>query len=329
MSKTIKFGNVAYAAVTAIQDVDLAAIDVPENRARSFDLDEAAGLAASIAEIGLLHPIRVRLIGNRHRLIAGRKRLEACRLLGWTAIPVTISDAGTDDEERLEEVLENLASFDLVKLDRCQHLYELKQVYERLHPETKNGARPGNQYTIGRTQNLRSSNEDGEIFGFAAATAEKIGMSRRAIELAVKIWTELTISSRIRLAGTRFADHQSALKEISEQSPADQEKVLDLLLSDPPAASTVADAIAIIRNGSAPTPAEKKVAAVSKAVQSLAKPVASTVNIAADASRLAELKESIATLSRFFAKLEDDALDSVVAENEERIIASLKRRGRI
>lgn len=315
MTKIIKFGNVAYDAVAAIQEIDLAAIDVPTNRARSFDADEAAGLAASIAEVGLLHPIRVRLVGNRHRLIAGRKRLEACRLLGWSAIPVTISDAGSDDEERLEEVVENLASFSLNKLDRCQHLYEFKQVYERLHPETKAG-------TAGALAKHGSANE---IFAFAADAAEKIGMSRRAIELAVKIWTDLTILSRIRLAGTRFADHQSALKEISEQSPADQAELLDLLLTEPPAAQTVADAVAILRNGSAPTPTEKKVAAVSKAVQSMAKPVASAVT----SRDVAELKEGIATLSKFMAKLEDDALDSIVAENEERIIASLKRRGRI
>lgn len=315
MSKTIKFGNIAYPAIAAIHDVDLAAIDVPTNRARSFDPDEAAGLAASIAEVGLLHPIRVRLVGNRHRLIAGRKRLEACRLLGWSAIPVTTSEAGTDDEERLEEVVENLASFSLNKLDRCQHLYEFKQVYERLHPETKAG-------TAGALAKHGSANE---IFAFAADAAEKIGMSRRAIELAVKIWTDLTILSRIRLAGTRFADHQSALKELSEQPPAAQAEILDLLLAEPPAAQTVADAVAILRNGSAPTPAEKKVAAVSKAVQSMAKPVASAVT----SRDVAELKEGIATLSKFMAKLEDDALDSVVAENEDRIIASLKRRGRI
>lgn len=320
MSKIIKLGSVAYAAIAATQEIDLAAIDVPENRARSFDPAEAAGLAASIAEIGLLHPIRVRLVGNRHRLIAGRKRLEACRLLGWTAIPVTISDAGTDDEARLEEVLENLANFELNKLDRCQHLYELKQVYERLHPEAKNGANGG----VGGKRN------ENEIFAFSLDAAEKIGLSRRAIEIAVKIWTDLTILSRIRLAGSRFADHQSALKEISEQSPANQAEILDLLLSDPPAAQTVADAVAIMRNGSAPTPAEKKAAAVTKAVQSMAKPVATSLTTANDdAARLATMKEGIATLSKFLDQLKDEELDSVVSAHEERIIASLKRRGRI
>lgn len=321
MSKPQK-ADISEIRTEAVRDIPLSEIDIPDNRARSFDPDEAKALAFILAGSSLQHPIRVRAVGNRFRLIAGRKRLEAFRLLEWGAIPATISTATTDDEARLEEVMENLGRVELNKLDRCQHLYELKQVYERMYPGAKNG---GDRKSEIRTQTLRSDPGSLEVFGFSASMAEKIGISRRAIELAVKIWTELSPDSRQRLAGSRFADHQSALKELSEQLPADQAKALDLLLADPPAAHLVGDALAILRNGSAPTPAEKKAAAVSKAVQSMAKPVASAV-----ASRdVAELKEGIATLSRFMAKLEDDALDSIVAENEERIIASLKRRGRI
>lgn len=324
MSKPQK-ADISEIRTEAVRDIPLSEIDIPDNRARSFDPDEAKALALILAGSSLQHPIRVCAAGNRFRLIAGRKRLEAFRLLEWEAIPATISTAATNDEARLEEVMENLGRVELNKLDRCQHLYELKQVYERMHPEAKNG---GDRKSEIRWQNLPSDSENGElpeVFGFSAAVAEKIGISDRAIRLAVKIWTDLTILSRIRLAGTRFADHQSALKEISEQPPAAQAEILDLLLAEPPAAQTVADAVAILRNGSAPTPAEKKVAAVSKAVQSMAKPVASAVT----SRDVAELKEGIATLSKFMAKLEDDALDSIVAENEERIIASLKRRGRI
>ncbi len=50
------------------------------------DLGDLAGLAASIKEIGLLHPIVVRSDG---RLIAGERRLQACKLLGWKTVPVT------------------------------------------------------------------------------------------------------------------------------------------------------------------------------------------------------------------------------------------------
>lgn len=315
MTKT-KSIDVSEAGKATAQNAPLAWIDTPENRARSFHPDEAAALAPAIAASGLLHPIHVRVVGNRYRLVAGRKRLEAVRLLGWDAIPITISTAQTDDEARLEEVMENLARFDLVKLDRAQHLYELKQVYERLHPETKAG-------TAGALAKNGAANE---IFAFAVDTAEKIGLSRRSIELAVKLWTDLTPDSRKRAAGTWLADHQSGLKELSEQSPDDQAKVLDMVLADPPTAGTIAEAVATLKTGVTLTPTEKKIATVNRGVQSLAKPVATVIG---DASRLADLKDGIATLKKFLGRLEDDELDSVIVEHEDRIIASLKRRGRI
>lgn len=46
------------------------------------DLGDLRPLADSIAEVGLLHPIVVTAEGL---LIAGQRRLEACRLLGWKA----------------------------------------------------------------------------------------------------------------------------------------------------------------------------------------------------------------------------------------------------
>ncbi|QCM10880.1 chromosome partitioning protein ParB [Agrobacterium tumefaciens] len=312
-----------------VRDIPLSEIDIPENRARSFDPDEAKALAFIIASSGLQHPIRVRTVGNRFRLVAGRKRLEAFRILEWEAIPSTVSTAETDDDARLEEVMENLGRYDLNKLDRCQHLYELKQVYERLHPQVKNGGDRGNQHTGGRTQILRSATEGDEVFGFAAAMAEKIGMSRRSIELAVEIWTGLTPESRQRLAGTRLANHQSGLKELSEQSPVAQAAVLDLLFSDPPNATTVSEAVTIFRKGTVLTPAEKKLETVKRTLQSLPAPVADAAVSAQVDARLAEMKKNIAILSKVLGDLKDDELDSVIDHHEDRVIASLKRRGRI
>ena len=59
------------------------------------DLGDLAGLAASIKELGLLHPVVVRDDG---RLIAGERRLAACKLLGWKTVPVTVIDI--DDCQR-------------------------------------------------------------------------------------------------------------------------------------------------------------------------------------------------------------------------------------
>ena len=55
-------------------------------RHKMGDID---GLAQSIAEVGLLHPIVVTPDGH---LIAGARRTEACKRLGWTDIPATVVD---------------------------------------------------------------------------------------------------------------------------------------------------------------------------------------------------------------------------------------------
>jgi len=51
------------------------------------DLGDIKSLADSINEVGLLHPI---VVEDDYNLIAGRRRLEACRSLGWKNIPVHV-----------------------------------------------------------------------------------------------------------------------------------------------------------------------------------------------------------------------------------------------
>ena len=53
------------------------------------DLGDIASLARSIQEVGLLHPVVVHPDG---RLIAGERRLAACKSLGWKEIPIHIVD---------------------------------------------------------------------------------------------------------------------------------------------------------------------------------------------------------------------------------------------
>ena len=56
------------------------------NRFRK-DMGDVNALAKSIKEVGLLHPI---VISENFQLIAGERRLEAVKSLGWTEIPATI-----------------------------------------------------------------------------------------------------------------------------------------------------------------------------------------------------------------------------------------------
>jgi len=272
-------------------DLPLDLIDIPDNRARALNMDWVAGLADMIRVQGLLMPITVRHVGDRYRLVSGRHRLAAFERLGSKDIPAHISTASSDDEARLEEVMENLGRNEVVGLDRCQHLYELKQVWERMYPETKNG---GDRKSI-RTQSLRSDQGGHEIFGFARSTAEKIGLSKRSIELAVKIWTDLTPASRSRLIGADMAKKQTELKALSELPAPKQEKVLDLIFDADSPVSNVAGALQAIEGG-----------------------------VVADA-----FERKFTALSENLAALPDASFSRLVLDNEERVIAALKAAGRI
>ena len=52
------------------------------------DMGNIQALADSIAEVGLLHPI---VVTEDHKLIAGQRRLAACKMLGWGGVPVNVA----------------------------------------------------------------------------------------------------------------------------------------------------------------------------------------------------------------------------------------------
>lgn len=269
-----------------ILELPVSSIDVPDDRARDYDEAQAQMLADVIAVQGLHHPIRVRQNGDRYTLISGRHRLQAFELNQSASIPATVSTAETDDDARMEEVMENLARNELTALDRCHHLYELKVVWDRMHPDFANGG----------GQTLPTGQEQPEIFGFASEVAERVGLAKRTINHAVKIWADLSPASRLRLSGTKLATKQTELKALSELSPVRQEKVLDLIVSDDhPDISNVAGALAVLGDGVQIAPLEKRYRVVSEGIKALP----------------------------------DESFDRLVLENQERLIASLRRQGRI
>ncbi|QQM29078.1 ParB N-terminal domain-containing protein [Martelella lutilitoris] len=266
-------------------ELPLDQIAIPDDRARDFDPAWAQALGQLISAQGQINAITVRKSNDGYSLVTGLRRLEAHRLIGLETIRVRLSTAANDDEARLEEVMENLGRNELNALDRCHHLYELKQVYERLHPETRAG-------TAGALARHGAANE---IFSFAVDIAEKIGLSTRAIQIAVKIWKDLTPVSRARLAGTAIAEKQTELKLLSAQAGPLQKKVLDLVLSEEHKAKSIQEALDYLNNGVAVAPTEKK----------------------------------FLTISKTISELPDETFDRLMLANEERVIASLRRRGRI
>lgn len=279
-----------------IVELPLASIEVGTDRARDLEPAWAEALSVLIGEQGLQQPVLVRAVEGhpeKYRLIAGLHRLKAHELLGAPTIPAYLSGAESDDAARLEEVMENLGRYELIALDRCHHLFELKQLWLRKHPEFANGG--GNQRGGNGGQTLPTDGP--EVFGFAASVAEQIGLAKRTINAAVKIWTGLAPQTRQRLRGTDLARKQTELKALSEiPTPRKQGEVLDAIFNeDLPDVGNVAQALEYLGGTIACDPIEKRFAAVSKTI----------------------------------ADLDDETFDSVIAAHETRVIASLRKRNRI
>ena len=61
--------------------------DILIGKRHRSDMGDIESLAESIDAVGLLHPI---VVTPDNKLIAGKRRLEACRHLGWTEVPATV-----------------------------------------------------------------------------------------------------------------------------------------------------------------------------------------------------------------------------------------------
>jgi ParB/RepB/Spo0J family partition protein len=72
---------------------------------RRKELGDLESLKASIEAHGLFHPILLR--GEDDKLVCGRRRLEACRALGWKTIPAQRVDGISDEEIHKFELAEN------------------------------------------------------------------------------------------------------------------------------------------------------------------------------------------------------------------------------
>ncbi|MCK9221336.1 MAG: ParB/RepB/Spo0J family partition protein [Limnochordia bacterium] len=102
-----------------VMSVPIKMIEIPPRQIRRRASQEGIKtLADSIAEVGLLHPITVRpLKGDMYRLIAGERRFQACKLLGFEYIECIIADQ-TIDATRFQ-LVENEQRSELDPLERA------------------------------------------------------------------------------------------------------------------------------------------------------------------------------------------------------------------
>ncbi len=91
---------------------------------RREDYGDLEALAASIEKYDLLHPV---VVDDADNLVAGERRLEACKLLGWTMVPVRRLGELTEAERREIELEENLRRKDLTQYERNKTITTLAE----------------------------------------------------------------------------------------------------------------------------------------------------------------------------------------------------------
>lgn len=107
----------------------------PYQPRRYFDNRALEELAESIKQFGVMQPITVRLInGCSYELVAGERRLRACKIAGLSTIPTIVVNLN-DNDSALLALIENIQRQNLNYIEEAEGYQNLMQDYELTQEE--------------------------------------------------------------------------------------------------------------------------------------------------------------------------------------------------
>lgn len=112
--------------------------DIQISKAPMRELGEIKVLADSIAKHGMLHPI---VINQHNELIAGRRRLEAAKALGWEEVEVRIVKTEGDYDRLAKTITENIERKQLNWQEEVQSVEELDKIMREKYGSAGQGER--------------------------------------------------------------------------------------------------------------------------------------------------------------------------------------------
>lgn len=180
-------------------------IDDPKNAMRTeLDRDELFDLAENIKANGLINPITVRPVGDRYEVVAGHRRLSACKIAGKIKIACVVREL---DEKQTFEVMaaENLERADVDPLDEAIFITNYKEKTGKTDQEVSQSVKRSvawvqSRLAIGEMpEYMQSYLKSGELkLGVALA------LSQIDDERTRKMWTEIAVRDG---ANVRLAEH--------------------------------------------------------------------------------------------------------------------------
>lgn len=187
--------------------------------ARLLREETLPALMASIRELGIINPLRVRSINlfengrpaQGWEIVAGAHRFEAAVRCGLDEVPCTVVE---EDDLRAELAMldENLCRAELSPAERAGQTARRKEIYEELHPETRHGGdRRSDQVAKFATRKNQ----------FTQSTAAATGKSKRAVQLDAERGAKVCTSALALIAGTHL-DTGTYLDKLKRLAPGEQ-----------------------------------------------------------------------------------------------------------
>ncbi len=96
----------------------------------TFDEDTIAELAQSISQVGLIQPLVVRKSPGGYELVAGERRLRACKSLGMNTVTCIVEATLREESSAMMALIENLQREDLHYMEEAQCYYALLNNYD-------------------------------------------------------------------------------------------------------------------------------------------------------------------------------------------------------
>jgi len=219
--------------------MDILSIKIPPRTRKEFG--DLKALAASINEVGLLHPI---VIDGKNNLIAGERRLRAAALLGWKEVPTRII-AKLDDAllalsaERDENTCrEPFRPTEAVAMgERLEKL--LKPLAEKRREETQGRPKNGSKRTAG---NLPAVSETRDAVGSAVGMSGKTYEAAKSVVEAAKlnpvlapVVEEMDRTGNVNRAVTAIRQHKKlSTTPVKVETPGFPDGPFRCVVIDPP-----------------------------------------------------------------------------------------------
>ena len=183
---------------------------------------DVSALMKSLDSIGLIHPVTINREGE---LLAGARRVQAAKELGWTEIAVHVVDREVLVQE-LISIDENLVRSPLTTLELETCLNRGREIYEQIHP-TANKVDISAEELSKEEKLEQIVKEEQDEDSFAAVTAEKTGLSKSVIKGAIK--RDALASPAVKQARSEGELNATQTNEIIKLEAETQEHVLPLI----------------------------------------------------------------------------------------------------